>query len=243
VAASGVPNGAGHEYKFQGVCKLLNVVHGSNQVFGVTTSTDTSSTTVATVWVVAGAKWSAGTGQFNESLKVQGQYPGEIAMSLKCAKDPVITNVTCFPVAYKNTTGWPGFDNPYTVPRPITRGKTTLAEATKFSQQAPKPAGTVPPPPPPKPNPTATPKVLHMLSHPNSMAMRASVLPLALNARIAFGDGRALVGRQVGRALVWVLVGARGETVRTFPAGARAVRDAAGIIVVETAQGPVRLGK
>ena len=65
----------------------------------------------------------------------------------------------------------------------------------------------------------------------------------ALDALVAFADGRALVGRRFGRALVWVLVGARGATLRTFPAGARAVRDAAGIVVVETAQGSVRLGK
>jgi hypothetical protein len=243
VAASGVPNGDGHSYKFQGICKLLEVSHGSNQFLGFTTSTDSSSTTLGTVWVVAGAKWSAKTGQFTEHLTVQGQYPGEVAMSLKCAQDPVITNGACFAVAYKNTTGWSGFDGPYSVPRPITRGKTTLAEATKFSQQAPKPASTAIPPPPPKPNPTATPKLLHMLSSPNSTVARVNVIPLALNARIAFGDGRALVGRQVGRAFVWVLVGARGETLRTFPAGARAVRDAAGIIAIESAQGSVRLGK
>lgn len=245
VAASGVPNGDGHSYKFQGVCKLLNVTHSSSDTLGITTSTDTRSTTVATVWVVAGAKWSAKTGQFLEQLKVQGQYPGEIQMSLKCAKDPVITNVACFPVAYTNTTGWDGFDRPYSVPRPITRGKTTLAEATAFSNKAGN-VGSTPtpaPPPPPKPNATATPRTLHRLSHPNLMATGPSVLPLALNARIALAGGRALVGRQVGRTLVWVLVGLRGEALQTFPVGAHAVRDAAGNVVVETAQGPVRLGK
>jgi len=244
VAASGVPAGDAHSYKFQGVCKLLEVSNSSNQVFGVTTSTDSSTKTVGSVWVVAGAKWSAKTGEFAEKLQVQGQYPGEIKMSLKCAADPVITNGACFPVAYSNTTGWDGFDHPYMVPRPITRGKTTVAEATAFSNK-PKNAGSPTPPPPPPPAPVVTTPTPRRLALGTTMALRAAPVTIALvaGARVALADGRTLVARPVGRTLEWVLVGARNQTLREFPPDARAVREPSGNVVVLVGRESVPLGR
>jgi hypothetical protein len=122
VAATGVPAGTTHTYQFQGTCKLLGKL---------------GSFFSPPQWTRAQAEWNAVTGTFHERVVTEGKYAGTIEMWLKCAKDPVVTSVTCVQVNYRNPTGWSGFDGAWHQRRPITRGKTTLAEATILSHQAP----------------------------------------------------------------------------------------------------------
>ncbi len=124
-AAAGVPADARHVYQFQGPCKL------SVGKFG--------SINYPAQWTRAQAEWNAVTGAFYERVVTEGKFAGTIEMWLKCAKDPVVTSVECVQVDYRNPTGWSGFDGAWKQRRPITRGKTTVFEATTKSHQAPPP--------------------------------------------------------------------------------------------------------
>jgi hypothetical protein len=235
--ASGVPDGGIHRYRFEGVCALIQASPPDASGGGAARGPVGRSDSVETVAVVAEATWNAANGELEERLAVQGAYPGEVTASLRCASDPVLTDAPCTRVSYANTTGWAGFDRVSAGPRPLTAGRTTLAAASALSRQNDSAAA---------PAPGATPKP-EAGWHPAAGVVLPGPIALVEGARVALADGRALVGRTVGRIvgrdLVWVLVSAGGETLEVFPAGSRAVKSESGAIVVGTPHGPVRLGR
>ena len=161
VAASGVPTGQTHGYRFHGVCNIIQISSVKETALGINYENKTSVKVLGTVWADLAASWNSQTGDFKEQAKTQGTYPGEVSMVLRCTADPVLWNggfigikPPCQGLAYSNTTGWDGFDRVYAVPRPISLGKTTLSEATALSQQQAANAPSAPPPPP-APTPTS----------------------------------------------------------------------------------------
>jgi hypothetical protein len=245
VAASGVPGGQTRGYKLHGTCKILRLHATTSDVAGFSYDKTTNSTVLATVWADLVASWDSKTASFKETMKTQDQYAGQVSMELRCADDPVLTGVTCKGVTYANTTGWDGFDHAYAVPRPISRGKTTLAEATTLSQQQ-----TASTPPSPPPDPTPQPATIRRLSLPRGTEpiapaptapipvarTRSALTPapapppppagpteiaLAPGARVELQDGRAMVAQAKDRALRWAIVGPKEEVLRLFPAGSR----------------------
>ena len=132
--ASGIPEGSSHVYRFQGTCDITERSNGRTYL-------------VAQQWTRAEAMWQAATGEFHESVTTEGKYPGTIEMWLKCGRDPVIESGSCIQVKFQNPTGWPGFDGAWKQHRPVTRGKTTLAEATAIAKRGPlaaEPSGGAP---------------------------------------------------------------------------------------------------
>ena len=153
VSASGIPAGPTREYKFHGICNIQEVFSKTGSFAGFEyDQDDPAAKTLATVWTDVVATWNSQTGNFTEHAKTQAPYAGLVSMALRCAGDPVLTGVTCKGLGYSNTTGWDGFDLAYAIPRPISRGKTSLAEATALSQQH---VASTPPAPPPAPTPTS----------------------------------------------------------------------------------------
>ena len=147
-AAEGIQGGSSQSYAFQGPCKLLRSKVTTDKVAGISTGSSTSSAVEATVWVKAEVVWDKQSGLLSEGVSVEGAYAGKLAMQLKCTSDPVIYVVTCYQEAYKNGTGWEGWDRAWLKARPITYGKTTLAQAKTFSESNTA-SNPVPPPPPP----------------------------------------------------------------------------------------------
>lgn len=147
-AAKGIPGGNSHNYAFLGPCKLLRSKVTTDKVAGISTGSSTSSVVEATVWVKAEVVWDKQSGLLSEGVSVEGAYAGKLAMQLKCTSDPVIYVVTCYQEAYKNGTEWEGWDRAWLKARPITYGKTTLAQAKTFSESNTA-SNPVPPPPPP----------------------------------------------------------------------------------------------
>ncbi len=262
IAAGGVPDGSSHAYKFQGICKILSVNYSSDQVVGLTYDTDKDVKVTGQVWATAAVKWESQTGDLTEKVETFGAYAGELLMTLKCAQDPVITSIACQPTAYKNTTGWPGFDGAWAHARPVTRGKTTLFEAAAFSKK--KPAGNPASPPPPPPAPKTTPKpgpkstvplartpavaapvVSRVVVAPQPPAPRLAVprvpavqeIPLVRGARIPLTSGRSLSARFERSGLRWAILGSRGQVMRLFPDGSRAFRSGAGKVTVDWGAG------
>ncbi len=235
--ASGVPLAARHEYRFKGTCALLPEAAPPGSAAGTRTDADRRFEPAASVSVVAEAVWDQALGTFEERLTVKGAYAGVVTMVLKCPSDPLLAEVACTPVSFANTTGWAGFDQPYAVPRPITRGRTTLEEASAFSRTPER--GPTPPPPGAKPSRAKT----GTGWQPEGNVVLPGPIALVAGARVPLADGRALVASTVGQDLVWTLVGPGGESVQVFPAGARAVRSESGAIVIDTKLGPVRLGR
>lgn len=133
--AEGVP-GPAREYQFVGSCKL---VHRVNTHGGIISGSGTTTSVISDAFVKASVTWEASTGILKEALAVQSpSYTGKVGMQLRCTNDPIVTTVACTQVAYQNGTGWSGFDLAYIRKRPVTRGLTTLAEATALANK-PKP--------------------------------------------------------------------------------------------------------
>jgi len=244
VAASGVPAGPTRQYKLHGICKILEVYPKTGSFAGYEWSEDTKVETLGTVWTDLVATWNSQTGFFREDAKTQSPYPGLVSMVLRCAGDPVLTSVTCKGLSYSNTTGWSGFDRAYAIPRPISRGKTTLAEATALSQQAVASGAPAPPPPPTPtsptirraPVPTGTEPVVAIASPRIAVApVRSTPSPtppppesagsgeitLAPAVRLDLRDGRAIVADDREGALHWAIVGPTDQLLRRFPAGSK----------------------
>jgi hypothetical protein len=96
------------------------------------------------------AVWKGASKQALEQVIVSAQGGGHIGTTTTCGDDPWITQASCSVSSHSNTTGY----NFLSWSIPLTRGLTTLAEATAMSS-----AGGPPPPPPPPP-PSLTPTII-----------------------------------------------------------------------------------
>jgi hypothetical protein len=265
VSASGVPSGPIRGYKFHGTCKILEVYSTTKKLVGYTYDQSADASVLGTVWADLAATWDSKTGWFKEDMKTtQGPYPGQISMELRCAGDPVLTGVTCSGVNYSNSTGWDGFDGAYAIPRPISRGKTTLAQATALSQQ--QTANTppsLPPDPTPAPTiqraavPSGTEPVVAVPS-PQIVVQRTTPvpspgpppppssgrteIPLAPAVRLDLQDGRAIVAEEDHKTTRWAIIDHKGQLLRRFPAGSRLLESSSHDLTIEWHGGSYRAG-
>jgi hypothetical protein len=148
VAASDVPNGKRPSYRFAGSCRLTIITTDVHKDAGLFPDKDVTEDPVGSVSATVEVTWNRGTGKMEEVTLVKGDVAGRITMFLRCAEDPVVTSTTCVRIFYQNETDWTGFDGAWLANRPISRGKTTVAEASALSKGA-KPDAW--PPPDPKP--------------------------------------------------------------------------------------------
>jgi hypothetical protein len=144
--ASGVPKSERHWYSFSGSCKLQ--YHQEDEVTDVHTFPAEATVT----WL---AKDKSLVEQFTTlgGFEYQGKVVGgQVYNAFVCDDDPMINpQAACSGVEHWNHTAMDGLSSPYQHFRPITKGRTTLAEATKLSG----PSGqmtTAVEPPAPKPN-------------------------------------------------------------------------------------------
>lgn len=266
VSASGIPAGPTREYKFHGICNIQEVFSKTGSFAGFEyDQDDPAAKTLATVWTDVVATWNSQTGNFTEHAKTQAPYAGLVSMALRCAGDPVLTGVTCKGLGYSNTTGWDGFDLAYAIPRPISRGKTSLAEATALSQQH---VASTPPAPPPAPTPTSPtiPRVpmptrtAPVAVAPTQIALapvRTTPSPappppesagpvevaLAPAVRLDLRDGRAIVADDGAGALRWAIVGPTDQLLRRFPAGSKVMEGSSHDLTVHYPGGSYRAGQ
>jgi hypothetical protein len=271
VAASGIPGGPTREYKFHGTCKILEVYPTTGSFAGFEYDKGADAKTLATVWTDLVATWNSQTGYFREDAKTQAPYAGLVSMVLRCAGDPVLTGVTCKGESYSNTTGWSGFDHAYAIPRPISRGKTTLAEATALSQQHVTSGSPNPPAPPPPPAPTPTSPTIPRVPAPTRTAPVAVASPqialvptrstlspgpppppastgpleiaLAPAVRLDLQDGRAIVADDGEGGLRWAIVGPKDQLLRRFPAGSKVTEGSHHDLTVHYPGGSYRAGQ
>lgn len=124
-AAKGVPALTLHEYKFAGSCQVV--------AFGGLNTSGSE-----TLMVDAGATWNATTRILTERLRVEGslgKHSGDVETVFKCDSDPLIGAAACVVVAHKNSTKLDEFSGPpIKQNQPILKGRTTMAEAAKFSK-------------------------------------------------------------------------------------------------------------
>ena len=89
--------------------------------------------------------WDRSNYTLNEDFRIIGTYvnqagkaySGHVQSWFRCNDDPlVVQSVACNPVGHNNQTGAKFLSKPYAERRPITKGKTTLAEANALSMQA-----------------------------------------------------------------------------------------------------------
>lgn len=264
VAAAGIPSGKAREYKFHGICKILRVYPKTGSFAGYEWDKGAKVEELASVWADVAVSWNSQTGYLKEVTKTQHPYAGQITMDLRCAGDPVLTDVGCKGLSYSNTTGWSGFDRVYTVPRPLSRGKTTLAEASALSQQTASGPST-PPPPPPAPTgpaiqrlpvPTGTEPVAMAAPQIKVAPTRSSPsprpspppessgeIPLQPAMRAELQDGRAIVADKAEGVLRWTIVGPQGQVMRRFPAGSKLSEHGHGQLTLKWPGGSYAAGK
>jgi hypothetical protein len=171
--ASGVPKYLEHRYTFRGSCKLQ--LHG---VGGTVTTVNTFPAEAHVTWI---AKDRSLVEQFTTlgAFKYQGTVMGgQVYNAFTCDDDPIINpQAACSGVEHWNHSAIDALSFPYQQFRPITKGKTTLAQATTLSGasgQQTTPAQA----PPPKPNPTG-PK---SLSRPETAADHSTIQSSQQNA-------------------------------------------------------------
>ena len=120
--ASGVPDGVVHNYKFIGTCW-----DGTSKNFPAEAS----------------VTWDGKSRRLTENFAIIGtfvnsagkSYSGKVSSVMRCNDDHMITNGVCNAESHNNETGAAFLSNPYKQgPRPITQGKTTLAEAASMSK-------------------------------------------------------------------------------------------------------------
>jgi hypothetical protein len=131
-AASGVPDGAVHTYDFEGTCNLVNVYPSGPSV-------------VRRFPARAHVTWDVSKRELVEHFATLGTFEwdhrtrgGEVESIYRCNEDPIVVKkgVACTGVAHKNQTAIEPLSNPFKkLFRPITRGKTTLSEATALSRR------------------------------------------------------------------------------------------------------------
>ncbi|HEV8374739.1 MAG TPA: hypothetical protein VGR38_00735 [Candidatus Polarisedimenticolia bacterium] len=134
-AATGAPAGAVRTYDFEGTCNVVFVLDTGPKVEGVFPAK-------------AHAAWDEGRKQLSETFTILGTFrhpdtfrgfpmvSGDVQSVYACNEDPIIVQkgVACNGVSHVNNTGLKELSKPYKhLNRPITRGKTTLAEAAALS--------------------------------------------------------------------------------------------------------------
>jgi hypothetical protein len=135
-AATGLGSGAVRTYDFEGTCNLIELRKSGPKV-------------ERRFPAKAHVTWNAQKKELVEDFSTIGTfqyrefpaYPlvtlgGNVHSVYACNDDPIVVThgVACNGVSHENHTGIPMLSNPYKkLYRPITRGKTTLAEATVLS--------------------------------------------------------------------------------------------------------------
>jgi hypothetical protein len=138
-AATGVPRGPVHTYDFEGTCNLIWVKPTGPSVFHRFPAQahviwNTHSREVVEDFAMIGTfRWPAGNLPPGNPPKTM--IGGSVHSVYLCNDDPIVVHdVACSGVSHQNDTGITALSNPFQSQiRPITRGKTTLAEATKLS--------------------------------------------------------------------------------------------------------------
>lgn len=219
--ASGVPQGPTRAYAFRGTCKASAMGTTAAAMGG-------ASGTFGSPWVEVKLVWDSKSALLTNSVNLSGAtagVTGNVQLVFKCNADPVLEPASCVSVKFADQTGWPGFTFYRDKGQPIS-GAATLAEAAALS----KAGGAVPPPPPPAPK-KADPIA-------DLLAKGFVEIPLAPGVSIPLQNLRALAARPIAssRGLFWQIIGTPETVLQTFPAGARAFRNAAGDVAV-TADG------
>ncbi len=250
-SAAGVPDQPTHKYVFGGSCRVYQ-------------SGGDSPNPQHSFPVKAEAVWDGAAHRLSESLTILGKftyYDKEIGGSLSstyfCDTDPVIGKAACNAAQHSNSTNLTQLSEPFADHRPITAGRTTLAEAASLSQKA-STAGNPPPPPPAgvteKPAsidavqdravtstmamlPPTTPERDGISRPPRRLPAGLTEIPLTASARVALAEGRALASGTRANRLHWVLLGPDAAVLRRFPDGARAYRKAGGGILIDWENG------
>ena len=151
IATGVMPSGPTHTYKFQGSCRLLEVTKVLKSGIGGQ-STTYSSKELDLAWVTAQSEWSSVGGRLEENLSVKGtKWSGNVSISLRCPKDPIVTTTSCVHENYVNTTGFDGFDQAWMAKRPLTAGQPFAAVLAASKAGA---SGGTPNKPAPPPDPT-----------------------------------------------------------------------------------------
>ncbi|HJR64481.1 MAG TPA: hypothetical protein VJ803_12330 [Gemmatimonadaceae bacterium] len=262
--AKGVPNGTSHGYRFRGVCRELEK-DGDDRIVrvrweGWVEIESVYDTKSATFTEMASVKMSGHS---------SGPSSGTAQIILKCAQDPMLTSSKCTVMNSDVTTQWPDFVKAWLNGKPFTGGKVTLATATSLSSKSA--AENPPPPPPGTSSPTlqdVAKKVGEALggsagaegttARTTGAPQRAEAtvrpapvpparpepveIPLAAGTRISLQSGNVVAALPLEGELRWMIVGAEGEVLRTFPPGSRTFRAASNEILVDWGGGTYKAG-
>jgi hypothetical protein len=206
-AASGLPGGGEHQYKFQGVCShlLIHSTSSSTTVVGleVSGSNDQTIDNVGKGFVVASAQFDPSTGTYTEAFKVQtDKGTHELESRFKCGADPVVGKTSCVVVAMKADPdlfpGW--FNAASALKRPLLLQHATLDQATTLSKTQSDLPKSSPPPPPPSPTPKPAPREARIAAA--AVSALDNMILVTKPAQGATTAGRLLVEVRVGQALV-----------------------------------------
>lgn len=137
--ASGVPGGKLRQYEFNGTCNIIRSMSSGPEV-------------LRTIPAEASATWDAQKKELRETFRVLAPFSGKVmnevwkvqpqpvTSTFACNDDPLVTNASCGVLNHDNQSGYVPFSNPAKLQsRPLLKGKTTLAEASKLSAQAAPP--------------------------------------------------------------------------------------------------------
>jgi hypothetical protein len=141
VAASGIPGGTVRNYTFSGTCNVI-------------TGRASGPFVEKTVPVEASATWDPAMKELSETFRVLAEFDGlgkfhignkvytrpwhikplPVTSRFACNDDPLVTNAACSVLAHETLSEFAPFSNPAKrQSRPLLKGKTNLAEATKLA--------------------------------------------------------------------------------------------------------------
>lgn len=242
VSAKGVPNGAAHAYDIRGLCR----------------ETDDEARVLREGWVQSEAVYDVKSATYSESIRVTGYgAPATTKITAKCGDDPMITKAKCASQFVKPMNPWPDFVAFWNEGQHLTRENVTYAKAVDLSKNATVAKNPPPPPPPPKGKPKVAIKdaaqaVKRAMAEDSAPPIRTNPIapptgrteiPLAEGTKIELASGQSLQALTLDGELHWMIVGAEGEVLRTYPAGSKAFKTAAGEILVDWGGGVNNLGK
>jgi hypothetical protein len=150
-AASGVPDGSRHAYRFEGACAFQILKNGTVQESRL-------------FHLKASARWDPATSVFDEQLSIaptllnlssgSRSVSGTVSTRFTCSGDPVVSGGTCSGVQHDNSSSLPELSDSFNAGVPLLAKRATLAQASALSAQ--QSASATPPPPAPRP---AAPKI------------------------------------------------------------------------------------